>query len=159
VRVRCDGHGFLLHDSLPEHRAAHRRLRLLTPAVLAAMAACSSPPEIDPLVIEGPARAVLSAEPAQAASEQAPPMTIRAHAADSSAGGTAGAARDTPARAVHFRVNEIQREPTPPMFRMGLVAMVPEPSPPLHPGTHTATPKTSTVQHRHEESEDFDFGI
>lgn len=55
VRVRCDRDGFVLHDAPTQQRTAHRRLRLLTPAVLAAMAACSAPGESDlALVVEGP---------------------------------------------------------------------------------------------------------
>lgn len=55
VRVRCDSEGFILHDAPTEQRSAPRRLRLLSPAVFAAMAACSAPADGDSsLVVEGP---------------------------------------------------------------------------------------------------------
>jgi hypothetical protein len=53
VRVRCDRDGFVLHDAPTPPRRTDPRLRLLSPAVLATMAACSGPPE-SALVVEGP---------------------------------------------------------------------------------------------------------
>jgi hypothetical protein len=50
VRLRCDSDGLVLHDA---PRSAQRRLRLLTPAVVAAMAACAFPTDGDSSLLEG----------------------------------------------------------------------------------------------------------
>jgi hypothetical protein len=55
VRVRCSADGTVLHGARPEKSAGRARLQLLvTPTLLAAMAACQTGDAELPLVMEGP---------------------------------------------------------------------------------------------------------
>jgi hypothetical protein len=76
VRVRCSADGTVLHRARPETSAGRSRLQLLlTPTLLAAMAACKAPAEAElPLVVEGPpasgSAAPIVAPPARARNER-----------------------------------------------------------------------------------------
>ncbi|HEU4581711.1 MAG TPA: hypothetical protein VFS67_25825 [Polyangiaceae bacterium] len=70
VRVRCSADGTVLHGARPEKSAGRARLQLLvTPTLLAAMAACQTPADDLPLVVEGPHA---SASPAPVVAPPAP---------------------------------------------------------------------------------------
>jgi hypothetical protein len=151
VRVRCDAEGFVIHDAPPTPRSAPRRLRLLSPAVLAAMAACSAGESDLPLVVEGPGFPASSVQ-RENSSDRA---LGEALAVKAPADGTPSAERAIPARQTRAREHDAQQAPTLPTSHFMGLTVVREP---VRPATQKPMPKAPSDQHGHTDSE-FDFGI
>jgi len=153
VRVRCDSEGFVIHDAPTEQHSVHRRLRLLSPVVLAAMAACATPGESDlALVVEGPG---FIASPVQLESSSGRALRTESSAVEPPAEDTPSAERATPAWQTRTGEHAARQPPTLSSIHFMGVTGVRDP---VRPVTKKPTSKAPSDQQGHTDSE-FDFGI
>lgn len=127
VRIRCSADGTVLHSAPSGRIAAHPRLQLLmTPALLAAMAACRAPTDDLPLVVEGPP-----------ASESLAPVVSPA--------APAPAVETGPVASANQRANLERQPPMPSHFLTGVTGVLDDQPSPIAPKpVHEPRPAKAT---------------